>query len=55
MFTVGGHQSRVAESLWHNLDLEAGSHTLQLLLKEPKNSDTMMVNLTIAGLYAFQK
>jgi ADP-ribosylglycohydrolase len=55
IFAVGGHQSRVPESLWHNLDLEPGSHTLRLVLKEPRNSDTMMVNLTVAGLYAFQK
>ena len=55
MFTVKDPESRLTESLWHNLDLGPGSHTLRLVLKEPKNSETKMVNLTVAGLYAFQK
>jgi ADP-ribosylglycohydrolase len=55
LFAVEDHESRLTESLWHNLDLGAGSHTLRLVLKEPKNLKSKMVNLTVAGLYAFQK
>jgi hypothetical protein len=55
MFAVEDHESRATESLWHNLDLGPGSHTLRLVLKEPNSLKTKMVNLTVAGLYAFQK